>query len=240
MKQKRWQILYEDEDVIVVDKPAPYLSIPDRYDKTKPNLVTILSARRDEVFVNHRLDKETSGLIVFTKNAVAHKSLSDQFMERRVDKHYFTIVNRKPIEEVGLIDLAIAPSGIRNKGMIIDATGKEALTKYRILESWNRFSLLEIKLLTGRQHQIRVHMQAIRCPIVCDRMYGDGKPFLLSDIKRKINRDKEKAERPLLNRVALHASLLGFEHPTSGEELKFESPLPKDMKAVIHQLRKMK
>ena len=100
MKQKRWQILYEDEDVIVVDKPAPYLSIPDRYDKTKPNLVTILSARRDEVFVNHRLDKETSGLIVFTKNAVAHKSLSDQFMERRVDKHYFTIVNRKPIEEV--------------------------------------------------------------------------------------------------------------------------------------------
>ena len=240
MKQKRWQIVHEDEAIIVVDKPAPYLTIPDRYDKTKPNLVGILSERREEVFINHRLDKETSGLIVFTKTAEAHKSLSDQFMEREVDKHYLTLVNRTPQEEIGLIDLAIAPSGIRNKGMILDAEGKEALTKYRVLESWNRYSLLEVKLLTGRQHQIRVHMRAIRCPILCDTMYGDGKPFMLSDIRRRINRDREKEERPLLSRVALHSSLLGFTHPTSGEKVQFESVLPKDMKAVAHQLRKAK
>ena len=199
-----------------------------------------MSERREEVFINHRLDKETSGLIVFTKNAEAHKSLSEQFMEREVDKHYLTLVNRKPLEEVGLINLAIAPSGVRNKGMILDAEGKEALTKYRVLETWDRFSLLEVKLLTGRQHQIRVHMRAIRCPILCDTMYGDGKPFMLSDIKRKINRDREKEERPLLSRVALHSSMLGFIHPRSGEKVNFESALPKDMKAVVHQLRKMK
>ena len=216
------------------------MTIPDRYDKTKPNLVSILSERREEVFINHRLDKETSGLIVFTKNAEAHKSLSEQFMEREVDKHYLTLVNRKPLEEVGLINLAIAPSGVRNKGMILDAEGKEALTKYRVLETWDRFSLLEVKLLTGQQHQIRVHMRAIRCPILCDTMYGDGKPFMLSDIKRKINRDREKEERPLLSRVALHSSMLGFIHPRSGEKVNFESALPKDMKAVVHQLRKMK
>jgi 23S rRNA pseudouridine955/2504/2580 synthase/23S rRNA pseudouridine1911/1915/1917 synthase len=240
MKKKRWQIIFEDDDIIVIDKPAPYLTIPDRYDKTKPNLVSALSEKREDVFINHRLDKETSGLIVFTKNEAAHKHLSQQFMDRSVDKHYLTLVNRKPVEEVGLIDLAISPSGVRNKGMILDATGKETLTKYRILESWNRYSLLEVKLLTGRQHQIRVHMKAIRCPIVCDPMYGDGKPFMLSDIKRRINRDRETEERPLLSRVALHSSMLRFDHPTTGERLTYESPLPKDMKAVVHQLGKIK
>jgi len=137
-----------------------------------------------------------------------------------------------------LIDLAISPSGIRNKGMILDPSGKETQTKYRILEFWRQHSLLEVKLITGRQHQIRVHMKAIRCPVVADKMYGDGQPFMLSDIKRKINRHREEKERPLISRVALHSSTLKFKHPVSDEFMEFESALPKDMKAAVNQLRK--
>ena len=239
MKKNRWVIVHEDQDVIVVNKPAPYLTIPDRYDKTKPNLVGMLSQKRDIVLINHRLDKDTSGLIVFTKNEVAHKHLSRQFEERMVDKHYLVIVHGRPAEEVGLIDLAIGPSGVKNKGMILDATAKESLTKYRILEAWSRHSLLEVKILTGRQHQIRVHMQAIHCPVLCDHMYGDGTPFLLSSVKRKMRRNKDEEERPLLSRVALHSHILKFKHPTSGQNLEFSSDLPKDMKAVVNQLSKL-
>lgn len=238
MKKKRWTILHEDEAVIVVDKPAPYLTIPDRYDKTKANLIGILSEEREEVFINHRLDKETSGLILFTKSEAAHKHLSDQFEKRTVQKHYLALVHSAPLEEVGLIDLPIAPSGIRNKGMVVDQNGKESQTKYKILESWRGHSLLEIKLLTGRQHQIRVHMRAIHCPILCDKLYGDGDPFLLSSIKWRMNRSREEEERPLLSRTALHSHILGFDHPDSGERMEFKSDLHKDMRAVVNQLRK--
>lgn len=238
MKIKRWEIVHEDDDIVVINKPAPYLTIPDRYDQTKPNLVDMLSKTRDAVFVNHRIDKETSGLLVFSKNEMAHKEISRQFNDREVDKHYLTIVHGKPMEEVGLIDLKIGTSNSKRKGMIISDAGKECLTKYRILEAFRTFSLLEIKLLTGRQHQIRVHMQGIHCPVVCDAKYGDGEPFLLSNIKRKFNRDKNNEERPLLSRVALHSYILGFTHPTTHKKMEFKAELPKDMKAVVHQLRK--
>ena len=238
MKKQRWEILFEDENLIVVNKPSPYLTIPDRYDRTIPSLVGILSERREQLYINHRLDKETSGLIVFTKTEQAHKNLSADFEQREIEKLYFTIVIGRPAEEVGLIDLPILQSNSRKKGMIISENGKESQTKYRIIESYNRFSLLEINLLTGRQHQIRVHMRAIGCPVVCDRQYGDGNAFYLSQIKRKMNRSSEKLEKPLLSRVALHAHNLKFNHPITKEAMEFSAPLPKDMKAVIHQLGK--
>jgi len=238
MKKKRWEIVHEDASVIVINKPAPFLTIPDRYDKTKPNLLGTLTERRESIKVNHRLDKETSGLILFTKNEEAHKHLSEQFENRTIKKHYLTLVNSVPQEEVGLIDLPIAPSGIRNKGMIVDQKGKESITKYKILETWRNFSLLEVKLLTGRQHQIRVHMRAIHCPIVCDRLYGDGEAFYLSAIKRRMNKSREEEERPLLSRMGLHSYILGFDHPDSGERMEFQAELPKDMRAVVNQLRK--
>lgn len=238
MKRRRWSIIHEDEDIIVVDKTAPYLTIPDRYDKTIPCLLSTLSENRTEVFVNHRLDKETSGLILFTKNADAHKFVSELFVEGKVDKHYLTLVKGVPSEEVGLVDLPIAEGSHNKKGMVVSPAGKSAQTKFRIVEKWNRYSLLEIKLLTGRQHQIRVHMKAIRCPVVCDQLYGDGKPFFLSSIKRRLNRRREDVEKPLLRRQALHSHLLSFQHPTSKEMLSFKSELHKDMRAMVNQLRK--
>lgn len=238
MKKRRWEIIHEDDDIIVVNKPARFLSIPDRYDKTIPSVVGVLSERRPEVFINHRLDKETSGLMLFTKNAAAHKALSEAFEKREIDKHYLTIVSGIPAEEIGLIDLATSARSGKSKGMMVNENGKETLTKYRILESYNRHAYLEVKILTGRQHQIRVHMKAIGCPILCDAKYGDGEPLFLSKLKRKMRLSSDEEERPLLSRVALHAHLLKFMHPISKQEMEYSVPLPKDMKAALNQLSK--
>ncbi len=239
MKRSRWDILFEDDHLIVINKPARFLTIPDRYDKTKPSLIGALSLKREKVFVNHRLDKDTSGLILFTKTEEAHKALSIDFENRDLEKHYKTIVHGVPAEEIGLINLPTAPRKGRGKGMVVSDDGKETLTKYRVLENYGRYSLLEVKIMTGRQHQIRVHMRAIGCPVVCDKIYGDGEPFYLSNIKRRMHFSEDKEERPLLSRVGLHATKLKLKHPISREEIEFESTLPKDMKAVVNQLAKL-
>ena len=236
-KIKRWEIVHEDEHIIVINKPAPYLSIPDRYDNGIPNVKSILQAARPEIYVNHRLDKETSGLMIFTKTKEAHKNLSDQFENRKLTKIYKAIVINTPSEPVGLIELPMSQSDNPRKGMVLNPKGKAAFTKYRILESFTDFTYIDVKLLTGRMHQIRLHMSSINCPIVCDKMYGDGEPMLLSNLKRKYRRSGE-VERPLLNRTALHASELEFNHPHTGEQVKLTVDIPKDMKAVLYQLRK--
>jgi len=237
-KKNRWTILHEDDDLIIIDKPAPFLTIPDRYDPTIPSLKGSLSLKREQVFINHRLDKETSGLILFTKNEAAHKAMSLAFENREIDKFYKALVHNEPAEEVGLIDLPIGQAVGRGKGMKIDPRGKSSQTKYRILKAWGDYALVEINLLTGRQHQIRVHMKAINCPVVADSLYGYDRGFYLSDIKRKFKRSGDKQEQPLLNRVGLHAHRLRLVHPSTGETLEFNSDLPKDMRAVIYQLDK--
>jgi len=122
--------------------------------------------------------------------------------------------------------------------MLIDHEGKQAISKYRIVKTWHQFSLVEVKLITGRMHQIRVHMKAINCPIICDTIYGDGEPFYLSSFKKKYRRSSNQEEQPLLNRQALHATQLHFKHPFTGEDCFFETEMPKDMKASISQLDK--
>ena len=140
MKRSRWDILFEDDHLIVINKPARFLTIPDRYDKTKPSLIGTLSLKREKVFVNHRLDKDTSGLILFTKTEEAHKALSIDFENRDLEKHYKTIVHGVPAEEIGLINLPTAPRKGRGKGMVVSDDGKETLTKYRVLENYGRYS----------------------------------------------------------------------------------------------------
>jgi RluA family pseudouridine synthase len=239
MGKTRWSIIFEDDHIIVIDKPAGMLSIPDRYREDIPNLLTSLRHHRDEIFVNHRLDKDTSGIILYSKTADAHAKFSALFESRNIDKRYMAIVNGIPIEEVGLIELKITLSKNKRKQMVIDQKGKLAVTKYRILETWKNFSLLEVKIITGRMHQIRIHMKAINCPIICDSTYGNEEGFFLSSIKRRYRRNKEVAEKPLLSRMALHAHSLTFVHPFTKEEMTLTSEMPKDMKAVIKQFGKV-
>jgi 23S rRNA pseudouridine1911/1915/1917 synthase len=237
MSRQLFTIVFENTDFVVVDKPSGLLSIPDR-EGEELSLKRILKDKYGEIFTVHRLDKETSGLIVFAKNEGAHKYLSQAFEERSVEKYYQGIVKGTPYEKEKTIDAPIAQNTVKKTQMIIHKRGKEAVTDYRVLEEFRKFALVEFRIHTGRTHQIRVHMQYAGHPIVCDALYGDGEPVYLSSIKKKYNLSKnELEERPLLNRLALHALRLCFTF--NSKKFDFEAPLPKDMTALLQQLRKI-
>lgn len=233
-------ILYQDDAIVVVDKPADVLTIPDRFDPELPSLSHLVSKRIGTTALPvHRLDRPTSGVIVFAKTTDAQRSLSTQFEERSVEKIYQAIVDGRPSNPSGLIDQPLAPHPSKLGRMIVSNKGKSAQTKYTVTDFFGGYSLLDLELLTGRTHQIRVHLAFIGHPLMVDPFYGNRSEFLLSSLKRrKFNLKKEATERPLLSRVPLHAGRLSFNHPTTGERVTFASDFPKDMRAVIAQLQK--
>jgi 23S rRNA pseudouridine955/2504/2580 synthase/23S rRNA pseudouridine1911/1915/1917 synthase len=233
-------VLLENNDFIAINKPSGLLSIPDREGK-EVSLKTLLKEKYGEIYTVHRLDKETSGLIVFARNEAAHKHLSQQFENRQTKKIYQGLVWGTPQESSGSINAPIAEHPAKNGTMIIHRKGKESLTDYELLLSFGNYSWLQFRIYTGRTHQIRVHAKEIGHPIVCDPVYGDGKPVLLSSLKHKKFKlsKNELEERPLLNRLALHAATLNFED-LSGSMCELEAPLAKDLKATLQQLEKWK
>jgi len=234
--KKDLDIIFEDEDLIAVNKPAGMLSVPDRM-QSEESLKDILNKKAGKIFVVHRLDKDTSGVIVFAKNETSHKSLSVQFENRDTTKYYSGLVQGSLIKPVGIIDLPIIEHPVK-KGMMITAKkGKDSVTEYEVLEDFKSFSFVKFNLLTGRTHQIRVHMKHLGHPLACDPLYGNGNPVYLSGIKKKFKLSKQEEEKPIMNRLALHSHELKI-HSLNGELLTFEAPLPKDMKALMQQLRK--
>jgi 23S rRNA pseudouridine955/2504/2580 synthase/23S rRNA pseudouridine1911/1915/1917 synthase len=192
----------------------------------------------DKLFVVHRLDKDTSGLIVFAKNEESHKYMSQLFESRDVEKYYLALVNGKPFKDKGSIVAPIAEHPNHKGRMSIQKKGRFAHTDYELQKSWNQFSLLRLRIHTGRTHQIRVHMQHLGNPVVCDPFYGSGGTLLLSSIKKKFKlAENAEEERPLLNRLALHASQLKFINQ-KGEKQTIDAPLPKDLAVTIKQLDK--
>lgn len=232
-------IIQENENWVAINKPSGLLSIPDREGK-EISLKILLKEKYGNIFTVHRLDKDTSGLIIFAKNETAHKFLSQQFEARQTRKIYQGLVIGVPAEEEGSIDAPIAEHPAQNGTMIVHRKGKEALTDYKVLESFGIYSLLQFRIYTGRTHQIRVHLKDIGHPIVCDPLYGDGKPVLVSSLKSKFKLSKDvEEERPILGRLALHAFQLSFTD-MNGEMVAIEAPLPKDMRATLQQLQKRK
>lgn len=232
-------IIFEDEDLIALNKPSGLLSIPDRTGK-EDSLKTLLQAYHDNIFTVHRLDKDTSGLIVFAKNEVAHRHLSLQFEERKTGKIYLGLVMGQPGNPKGTIDLPIAENMVTRGTMIVNRRGKPAVTDYEVLEKFGNYSWVRFQIHTGRTHQIRVHMKDLGHPIVCDEIYGDGKPLLLSSLKSKFKLSKnELEERPILSRLALHAYRLSFLKPNN-EKIELQAELHKDLKATLQQLGKWK
>jgi RluA family pseudouridine synthase len=224
-------ITYEDEHLLVIDKPSGLLVLPDRYDRSLANLYEGLRCELGEVFVVHRIDRETSGLIVFGKTAQAHAELSRHFEDRKVGKTYVAIVKGVSGRPAGEIRGTVP---VRRDGVVVE---KASESRYRVIEAFRGHSLVEVKPVTGRTHQIRIHLASIGLPIVADALHGDGRPFCLSDIKASY-RPGVAGERPLLARTALHASELRFAHPLSAQALEFRSELPKDMRSVLRALRK--
>jgi 23S rRNA pseudouridine1911/1915/1917 synthase len=237
IRMKDW-IIFENDDFIALNKPSGLLSIPDREGK-ETSLKQMLREKYGDIYTVHRLDKDTSGLIIFAKHEASHKHLSLQFEERQTKKIYHGLVIGSPASKTGTIDSPLGEHPAKNGTMIVHRKGKEALTDYEVIEEFGLYTWTQFRIYTGRTHQIRVHAKEIGHPIVADTLYGDGKPVLLSSLKHKKFKlsKNELEERPLLNRLALHASVLGFTS-SSGEAIELEAPLPKDLKAVLQQLRK--
>jgi 23S rRNA pseudouridine955/2504/2580 synthase/23S rRNA pseudouridine1911/1915/1917 synthase len=231
-------IIFENEELIAINKPSGLLSIPDRMGEDI-SLKAMLLERFGKIFTVHRLDRDTSGVIVFAKDEETHQALSVLFEGRETEKHYVGLVQGQPVQESGSIDAPIMEHPGKVSKMMTHAKGKPSLTDYEVLETFRLFSWLRFRIHTGRTHQIRVHMQHIGHPIVCDAVYGDARPVLLSALKRNFKLSKTaEEERPILSRLALHAEKLSF--TLNGEAFTFEAPVPKDLKATLQQLRKWK
>jgi 23S rRNA pseudouridine955/2504/2580 synthase/23S rRNA pseudouridine1911/1915/1917 synthase len=228
-------IFFENDDFVAVNKPSGLLTIADR--EGVSGAKNLLQDRYPNIFTVHRLDRETSGVVVFAKNEATHKELSGLFEGREVEKFYLGLILGKPAADKGSIEEGIIEHPVKKGMMAINKKGKASLTDYEVLESFRLFSWMQFQIHTGRTHQIRVHMKWVGNPIVCDALYGDGKPVLISSFKKRYKlSEKEDEERPILSRLALHSSKLSF--TLKGTPYNLEAELPKDLKALLQQLRK--
>jgi len=177
----------------------------------------------------HRLDKDTSGLIVVAKTLAAHENLSDQFRAREVFKSYVALVHGQVKQESGRIDQPIARDPRHRTRMAVVRGGRPALSLYRVRQRYQRFTLLDVEIKTGRTHQIRVHMAWLKHPVVGDEVYGAGRDKTVQDAR-------VRSAIRALGRVFLHAEQLGFRHPRTGEALRFTAPLPPALTEFLSDL----
>lgn len=249
LRSKDASVVFEDTSIIAINKPPNLLVLPDRYNQSIPNLYHILKEELGEIFVVHRIDKETSGIIVFAKNAMAHGALNDQFESRKVKKSYRAIAVGTAGEREGRIDAPISEGGNHSRtmsrktgsrfaGRIDMKRGKTSVTNYKVIDAFDGYAFVAAEPETGRMHQIRIHLASIGMPIMCDSIYGDGKPFFLSRVKTRYFSEGE--EKPLLSRTALHAESISFSHPETNEPISLTAEMPKDMRSVLNYLRKFK
>ncbi len=225
-------IIHEDEDFLVVNKPPFLATLEDRTPNTT-NLLKLARQYNPDLQACHRLDKDTSGCLVFAKNPEAYRHLSMQFEAREVYKVYHAVVWGQHKFEDELVSRNILASA---KGVAkLTPQGKPADTYFTTLENFSRHTLVECVPVTGRLHQIRVHLAFLKAPIVQDELYG-GEPLYLSSLKRKFNLKQQTEEQPLIKRFALHSFNIGFTL-MNAEKIKLEAPYPKDFAVLVKQLR---
>lgn len=235
-----YSTIYSDEDIIVLNKRSGFLIAADRYNPDAPRLDLLAQEEFGKLYAVHRIDKDTSGIIIYARNLQAQRNLSMQFENRQVNKTYHALVYGHPLWEDLHVDLKLKPDGDNRHRTVVDKKfGKPSITDFHNFGSCGPYSWIEAKPKTGRTHQIRVHLAANGLSIVCDPLYsGNQKPLRLSEIKKKWNGDEDE-ERPLLSRLALHAYKIEISHPKSGEKMIFTAPYPKDMEASRKQIAKI-
>jgi RluA family pseudouridine synthase len=231
-------IVFEDDDIVVVNKSSGMLTIPDRYKPVLPNLYNLLGLKYGKIFIVHRLDKETSGIVIFAKNAEAHRDLSMRFENGEVSKTYFAITYGifKEIERE--INLPIAPLKKKKGVMAVDRQhGKPSVTAYKVMGTSQGCTYVEVSPKSGRTHQIRVHLAAIGHPILNDGLYNRpeaiicGAPMAEPEgtSGQHIKNDIEK----LITRLALHAGRIRFFHHKRNEYIEIEAPISGDMALAV-------
>lgn len=225
-------ILFENEDYLVINK-LPYLStLDDRHEAQ--NILDLAKQYTPDAQVCHRLDKETSGCLVIAKHPEAYRNIAIQFEDRKVNKVYHAVVEGIHEYDNILVDRNIHAT---NKGLAkITKEGKPAQTIFKTLRTYYAHSLIECRPITGRLHQIRVHLAHLKSPICGDEMYG-GKPLYLSALKRRFNLKKGTDELPIMQRVSLHAYAIAFDG-VKGERIEVQAPYPKDFEVLVKQLEK--
>lgn len=252
-------IVYEDEDLAVINKPAGMMvhagagATDD--ERNRGTLVNALLHRFGALSgvggelrpgIVHRLDRETSGLMIVAKNDLAHRKLAEQFSARQVKKTYIALVHGWPKQDAGTITAEISRDAIRRMRMTTRRSGgRIAVSHWKVLErldsTWGRFALVEVRIETGRTHQIRVHMSSIGYPVLGDTLYGA--PAVLKPVSplgfrtAKVSRSATKESELSLSRNFLHAARVEFLHPRTGERLRFESPLPPELTKLLFDLR---
>ncbi|HPF43682.1 MAG TPA: RluA family pseudouridine synthase [Syntrophomonadaceae bacterium] len=222
------EIVYQDKDIVIINKPQGMVVHPahGNWDNTLVNALLFhikdLSGINGELRpgIVHRLDKDTSGLLMVAKNDQSHRHLAQQIKEHSFNREYFALVHGNISEKLGVIEAPIGRSKTDRKKMAVDKDGKPAISEYQVLERFRNYTLVKVKLLTGRTHQIRVHFAYINHPVVGDPLYGPAKKHFD------------------LNGQALHACLLGFIHPSTGQYMEFTADLPVHMQKIIEQLEK--
>jgi 23S rRNA pseudouridine1911/1915/1917 synthase len=236
-------VVYEDQWLVVVNKPPDLVVHPAKGHQTG-TLVNALVYHFQHLSgvqgplrpgIVHRLDRDTSGLILIIKDEAVHEDVARQFEEREVDKEYVAICEGRVELDSDLIDAPIGPDPRdRQKMLVRQSSGKPARTIYEVVERFKRFTVVRCFPQTGRTHQIRVHMQSIGHPIVADSLYGHRDAIYLSDI---VGRGHSQDEAPLLDRQALHARRLSIHHPVLGKDMTFDAPVPADMMRLVEALR---
>ncbi|HEX7531215.1 MAG TPA: RluA family pseudouridine synthase [Pyrinomonadaceae bacterium] len=231
-------VVHEDDELIVVNKPAGIVVHP-AAGVTSGTLANALAFHFQRLSTSgglvrpgivHRLDKGTSGLMVVAKTESAHEDLADQFRDREVFKSYVALVHGQVEKRTGLIDQPIARDRGNRTRMAVVRGGRPAISLYRVRKRFERFTLLNVELKTGRTHQIRVHLAWLKHPVVGDEAYASGRDKTVPD-------HKLRSEIAKLGRQFLHAEQLGFRHPRTKEDLRFTSPLPSELQAVLDGIK---
>ncbi len=237
MKQPNFKdlIIFENEDYIVINKPPHVATLDERQADNSLSILRMAKEYADDAQVAHRLDKETSGILAIAKNPEAYRHLAMQFEHREVTKRYHAVAGG--VHDLDGISVYLPILQLRDGIVKIDREkGKIAETIFNTLRAYRQHTLIECMPITGRMHQIRIHLTCVKAPIVADEMYG-GQPIYLSTLKKRFNLKKDTEEQPLIKRVALHAHSLTF-RLLNGEEIKVEAPYPKDFDVLVKQLEK--
>ncbi len=230
-------IVYEDDELIVVNKPAGIVVHP-AAGVMSGTLANALAFHFQQLSTSggvarpgivHRLDKGTSGLMVVAKTESAHEDIADQFRDREIFKSYMALVHGQVEKRTGQIDQPIARDRGNRTRMAVVRGGRPSLSIYRVRKRFERFTLLNVELKTGRTHQIRVHLAWLKHPVVGDEAYGSGRDKTIPD-------QKIRTEVARLGRQFLHAEQLGFRHPKTGEAMKFIAQLPAELLAVLNEI----